>query len=269
VESTIFQIVTNQKRMPSSSYLRSLRLPLILGSSSSSRRAVLSALEVSFTVISPDIDEKAVRAETPELLTKAVANAKMDALIPKCVESYPNGCYVIASDQVVVGPEDSAKAREKPETEEQAREFVKSYSGASCSTVSHIVVALLTPSSGTDHLPIRISRREGSDRSTVYFKKFAEEDVSAILKPGAAIPLSSLLPLAKFSQLDSFKYGSSPSHGRCETDGTASASIYGCAGGLCIEHNAYARNITSISGSLDSVHGLPVDLLCSLMKDLA
>lgn len=258
--------------MSSSNYLRTLRLPLILGSSSSSRRSVLTALGVQFTVISPDIDEKAVRAETPELLTKAVANAKMDALIPKCVESYPNGCYVIASDQVVVGPEECAQAREKPETEEQARNFVLSYSGKSCSTVSHVVVALLTPSSGIDQqqpsdTTTKIIRREGSDRSTVYFQKFTEEDVAAILKPGAAVPLSTILPLAKFSHVDSFTYGSDAAHGRCEANASATASIYGCAGGLCIEHNAYARNITSISGSLDSVHGLPVDLLSKLFQE--
>lgn len=248
----------------STSYLRSLRLPLILGSSSSSRRAVLTAIGLNFSIISPDIDEKAVRASTPELLTKAVANAKMDALIPKCVESYPNGCYVIASDQVVVGPENEAQAREKPETEEQARAFIQSYSGASCSTVSHIVVALLTPSSDGSH----VIRKEGADRSTVFFKDFSDEDVEAILKPGAATPLLTLLPLAKFNRDDTFVYGSSIEHGRCSTDGTPTASIFGCAGGLCIEHSAYSRNITSISGSLDSVHGLPIGLLGKLMIDL-
>nr|CAB3501505.1 unnamed protein product [Digitaria exilis] len=58
-------------------------LRLILGSSSSSRRLILSEMGYKFTLLSADIDEKAIRKEKPEELVVALAHAKADAILEK------------------------------------------------------------------------------------------------------------------------------------------------------------------------------------------
>jgi septum formation protein len=64
---------------------RSLRLPVVLGSSSKWRRAVVEdslGLAVA-RIVSPDIDEKAIRHDDPAELVRLLANAKADAVLPQ------------------------------------------------------------------------------------------------------------------------------------------------------------------------------------------
>ncbi len=68
---------------------------LILGSTSTYRRALLERLHIPFTVASPDIDETPQVAENPAAMAKRLAMAK--ALV--IAQQYPN-CVVIGSDQV-------------------------------------------------------------------------------------------------------------------------------------------------------------------------
>ena len=69
-----------------------------------------------FEIMSPDIDEKAIRSKNPEDLVMAIANAKADALVSKIKEP----AILITSDQVVLCKD---KIREKPVGEKEAREF--------------------------------------------------------------------------------------------------------------------------------------------------
>jgi predicted house-cleaning NTP pyrophosphatase (Maf/HAM1 superfamily) len=260
-----------------------LALPVVLGSSSSSRRGVLAALGVPFTVLSPDIDEKGVggraAASGAGALSLAVAHAKMDALLPRAAELFPRGCLVIAADQVVLGPRgDAEAAREKPEGPEEARAMVHSYGGASASTVSAVVVAALLPAdAGAEAAApaLAAQRAAGVEISIVRFLPFDEALVEAVLTPARAVPLSALLPLcvagigadvgagaSAGAGASLEEYGSSQHHGRNE----AAASVFGCAGALCIEHPAYAGRIQRIEGSLDSLHGLPLALLRRLAR---
>lgn len=94
---------------------------IILGSSSPSRKEVLESMGFTFTVISPDIDERAIRREDPRELVIAIAQAKMDAVLKK-VEGE---AIVICSDQVMVV---DGKVREKPESKEEAYAFMATYS---------------------------------------------------------------------------------------------------------------------------------------------
>lgn len=247
---------------------RGALLPVVLGSSSSSRRGVLTAFRVPFTVLAPDIDEKAVAGRAAGggagALALAVAHAKLDALLPRAAALFPRGCLVIAADQVVLGPRgDDGAPREKPEDAAEARAMVASYSGASASTVSAVVVAALPPAAPSE--PPR--RAAGVEISTVRFLDFDAALVEAALAPARAVPLAALLPLCSGAGAggkdEGERYGSQPQHGRDE----AAASVFSCAGALCVEHPAYAGRIERIEGSLDSLHGLPFALLLRLARE--
>ena len=90
-------------------------LPIILGSSSKSRHAILAQAGIPFTHVSPNIDEKQVAPEKrsdPTQYALAVAHAKMDALLS---QSVPPSSILITCDQVVSW---NGQVREKPQSPE-------------------------------------------------------------------------------------------------------------------------------------------------------
>ncbi len=72
-------------------------LPLILASSSLSRRNLLARLTIPFESISPNIDESIHAGESAELLVKRLSIEKAKAV----AKNYPN-TLIIGSDQVAV-----------------------------------------------------------------------------------------------------------------------------------------------------------------------
>lgn len=94
---------------------------MILGSSSPSRKAVLESMGYAFEIVSPDIDERAIRRDDPRDLVTAIAQAKMDAVLKK-VEG---DAIVICSDQVMVV---DGNVREKPTSKEEAYAFLSTFS---------------------------------------------------------------------------------------------------------------------------------------------
>jgi septum formation protein len=68
---------------------------LILGSTSTYRRALLERLRIPFEVVSPEVDETALPGETPPALAQRLALAKAKAVAAK----FPHA-VVIGSDQV-------------------------------------------------------------------------------------------------------------------------------------------------------------------------
>ncbi len=96
-------------------------MKLILGSSSKFRCMVMDEMGLKYEVISPAINEKAIRFSDPDELVLAIANAKADAVVKHVIEP----ALVICSDQVVVW---NGEIREKPESVEQAKNFIRSYS---------------------------------------------------------------------------------------------------------------------------------------------
>jgi septum formation protein len=56
-------------------------MKIILGSSSPWRKEVLKSMGFDFKVLSPDIDEKAIRDVDPTQLTLQIARAKTEALL--------------------------------------------------------------------------------------------------------------------------------------------------------------------------------------------
>lgn len=110
---------------------------IILGSSSSSRKAVLDAAGWTYRQISPDIDEKAIRSENPLEMPLLIARAKADAILALLTaEDCQEDVMIITADQIVLF-EDTV--REKPENRQEAVRFLSSYSQKPVSTISAVV----------------------------------------------------------------------------------------------------------------------------------
>lgn len=119
--------------------------------------------------MSADIDEKAIRAPSPEEMTVLIAKGKADALLPKLAG---REVLLVCLDQVVVC---NGQVREKPENEEQARAFLESYrSGHGASCVNGMVV----------HNTATGRRVTAEDTATVFWKHFPDSVVDSLVRKG-------------------------------------------------------------------------------------
>ncbi|KAL8459010.1 hypothetical protein ACS0TY_036475 [Phlomoides rotata] len=151
---------------------------IILGSSSVARKKILADMDFEFTTM-VDIDEKAIREENPEDLVMVLAEAKADAIIGKIKneasrENDVKPTVVIAADTVVVY---EGMIREKPSSEEEARLFIKGYSGGHAATVSSVLVTNL--STGL--------RKGGWDKVEIYFHDIPEEIIDKLIEEGMVL----------------------------------------------------------------------------------
>uniref|UniRef100_A0A0D9VYF5 Maf-like protein n=1 Tax=Leersia perrieri TaxID=77586 RepID=A0A0D9VYF5_9ORYZ len=118
---------------------------IVLGSSSPARREILADMGYEFTVMSADIDERAIRREKPEDLVKALAEAKAEAIKLKLhgediSHARDQPTILITSDQVMVS---KGMIRERPKSQEEAEEFIKGYSGDKAYAVNYVLVTNL------------------------------------------------------------------------------------------------------------------------------
>ncbi|KAK2660536.1 hypothetical protein Ddye_007069 [Dipteronia dyeriana] len=220
---------------------------IILGSSSMPRRKILAEMGYEFTVMSADIDEKAIRKEKPEDLVIAIAEAKADAIVSKLrtidcqlgnveptiliaadtaeaiLNRLPIGddikeadpTVLITADQVVVY---EGAIREKPSSKEEAWQFIKGYSGGHCATVGSVFVS-----------NIKTGFRKGEwDRVEIYFHEIPDEVIKKLVEEGTVLYV---------------------------------------AGGLIIEHPLILPYIKQVVGTMDSVMGLPKALTEKLIKE--
>jgi septum formation protein len=143
-------------------------MKLILGSSSKYRRSILENHGYIFEVVSPDVDEKKIRSEDLYQLPLILARAKSQNLVQKINEP----ALVITSDIIVVC---DGKLCEKPESEAEARAFLKKYSeGHPAETVCSLVV--VNTETG--------KRVEGVDIAKVYFHELPQEFIDLFIKEG-------------------------------------------------------------------------------------
>ncbi|WP_085629687.1 MULTISPECIES: nucleoside triphosphate pyrophosphatase [unclassified Pseudomonas] len=127
-------------------------LPLLLASSSTYRRELLSRLRLPFTCRSPDIDESHRPGESATELVKRLAEQKARAL----AGSHPDH-LIIGSDQVAVLGE---RIIGKPHTFEKAREQLLAASGAGVTFLTGL--ALLNSRTGhcqIDCIPFTVHMR--------------------------------------------------------------------------------------------------------------
>uniref|UniRef100_A0A453H902 Maf-like protein n=1 Tax=Aegilops tauschii subsp. strangulata TaxID=200361 RepID=A0A453H902_AEGTS len=155
----------------------SFKFKIILGSSSPARRAILSDMGYEFATMSADIDERAIRREKPEELVKALAEAKADAIKLNLVD----GCadrdirdpptLLITSDQVVVS---KGVIRERPRSMEEAREFIKAYSGDRALAVNYVLLTNLSTG----------ATKGGWDIPEICFHHIPVEFIEEVVKEG-------------------------------------------------------------------------------------
>lgn len=109
----------------------------VVGSSSFGRLSVLrDFLGSRFRLVSvpPDIDEKAIRDDSPERLTELISAAKLDAVLAKAPrEVLDSAQFVLTSDQVAVF---EGEIREKPVDAAQNYAFLVDYRNRSIATVA-------------------------------------------------------------------------------------------------------------------------------------
>ena len=145
-------------------------LPVVLGSSSKWRRSVFKQEFPEFEgdFMSPDIDEKAIRAERPEDMCLAIARAKADALLPKVEKQV----LLVCMDQVTSC---DGSIREKPESEKEARVFLESYrQGKPATFINGMVV----------HNTATGRRVSSLNLSKVQWKEFPNEVIDALVEKG-------------------------------------------------------------------------------------
>ncbi|XP_060963085.1 uncharacterized protein LOC133032760 isoform X4 [Cannabis sativa] len=151
---------------------------IILGSSSVARRKILAEMGYDFTIMTADIDEKSIRKEIPEELVVALAEAKAAAILPRI----PTGDYIndveptllITADQVVVY---EGVIREKPSSKEEARKFMKDYSGGQAATVSSVFVSNL-----------KSGFRKGDwDRVEIHFHEIPDDVIEKLIDEGTVL----------------------------------------------------------------------------------
>jgi septum formation protein len=142
-------------------------MKLILGSKSEGRKRVLEEAGFSFSVMSPDIDEKAIRSEDFTELPLLLAREKARILLTRIDEP----AILITSDQVVVC---NGNLREKPETKTEARKFLESYNNFSAQTNTAVVVT--NTKTG--------NQKEVIDTVNIYFKHIPKDIIDRLVTEG-------------------------------------------------------------------------------------
>ncbi|CAK9317245.1 unnamed protein product [Citrullus colocynthis] len=173
--TSTFNILVKQEVMDANSS----SFKIILGSSSAARRKILSEMGYEFTIMSADIDEKAIRKEKPEELVVALAEAKADAIISNLQkihthEKEAEPTVLIAADTVVIY---EGVIREKPASKEEARQFLKDYSGGHAATLGSVLVTNL-----------KTGFRKGEwDRVEIFFNEIPEEVIDKLVEEGTVL----------------------------------------------------------------------------------
>ncbi len=133
--------------------------PLVLASSSIYRRQLLERLQLPFTCASPNIDERPLADETPQMLVQRLALAKARALSNQFLQH-----LIIGSDQVAVL---DGKIIGKPNSEAKAIAQLQAASGRSL--VFYTGLCLLDSASGNYQLD--------AISFTVNFRKLSDEQI--------------------------------------------------------------------------------------------
>ncbi|MFA6177323.1 MAG: Maf family nucleotide pyrophosphatase [Candidatus Paceibacterota bacterium] len=146
-------------------------MKLILGSSSKYRKNILEKAGYVFDVLVPDIDEKLIQVDDPYQRPLVVARAKAEVLISQIKEP----ALLVTSDVIAVC---NGKVREKPESKEEAREFLMEYSkGIGPEGVTAIVI----------YNTVTKEYFEGIDKAQVFFSEFPESVIEDFIKNGDAL----------------------------------------------------------------------------------
>src|SRR3989338_441769 len=142
-------------------------MKIILGSASKQRKKVLERWGHTFEVMTADIDEKAKRFDDHKKLTMDLAKAKAEALRSRIGEP----TLLITADQVVLW---NGKILEKPESPEQARQFLKGYAQYPPQPVNAVVVTNTQTGAQLGE----------NDENTVHFRLFPDSVIEQLIVQG-------------------------------------------------------------------------------------
>ncbi|KAK6125517.1 hypothetical protein DH2020_040751 [Rehmannia glutinosa] len=204
---------------------------IILGSSSMARREILAEMGYDFTIMTADIDEKSIRKEKPEDLVMALAEAKADAIMMRLkssgqLEEISHPTLLITADTVVVY---QGIIREKPANEEEARQFIRDYSGGSAKVVGSVLVTNLVTGSRKGGMgECRGTLLMLCQCHTVYFLDIPDEVVDSLIEEGI---------------------------------------VFNVAGGLMLEHPLTLPLVDTVVGTADCVMGLSKSLTEKLIQE--
>lgn len=125
-------------------------LQFYLGSSSPRRQELMAQLQLSFDVISPDIDENIQMQEKPLEYVERMATEKACAVVEYCQQNKLAYRPVIAADtSVVVSGEDTEQILGKPESQAHAKAMLQLLANNTHSVYSSI--ALMYKQAATDN----------------------------------------------------------------------------------------------------------------------
>lgn len=145
--------------------------PIILASSSPRRQEILKNLGIPFQVVMPNIDETIDENMDIEKVPEFFATRKVDAIM----RTLPQGQFIpwiLGADTLVIGP--NGKAFGKPESQEEAVDFLKQLSGATHKVVSSIALF----NGKLNYLSTR------TNTTKVTFKKMTDEEINWYVNTG-------------------------------------------------------------------------------------
>ena len=224
-----------------------LPFPIILGSASFTRKLILKELGLPFHIVVRPIDEKGIGNRTtdrPDELVLQLGLAKMKHLVQEiragqCHDELPTNrtnshswddLVVLTADQVVTC---HGQILEKPESVQQAKEFVSMYPTHPPSTVGSCVLQHVATG-------LQVS---GVDTATLYFQPH-----HPALQQQPSSPTTTNI-------IDALLHDEQP--------------VLSCAGALMVEHPLVQDCLVRMEGTVDSVMGLSKELVLRLLHELS
>ena len=144
--------------------------PFILASSSPRRQEILKELNIPFKVIIPDIKETVPDDIPVEKAPEYIATKKIEAVI-RTLPAEQTIPWIMGADTAIVL---NGKLYGKPSSREEARSFLKMFSGKKHKVITSIAIF-------NGHLNYLDTR---TNISTVTFKKLTDEEINRYLDSG-------------------------------------------------------------------------------------
>mmetsp|Transcript_30020 Transcript_30020/g.48132 ORF Transcript_30020/g.48132 Transcript_30020/m.48132 type:complete len:260 (+) Transcript_30020:29-808(+) len=147
---------------------------IVLGSKSQTRQDILREMGYEFEILPANIDEKAIRCKSAHDLVLKLGHAKADAVEKEVASKHHHvkgRVFLITGDQVVVH---EGRILEKPESDEEARAFIKGYSRSPPQTVGSVVL--------TD---VRSGRRWARvDTAKMFYREIPDQIIDKLIEEG-------------------------------------------------------------------------------------
>lgn len=139
-------------------------MKIILASESLFRRRAMDLLGIAYEVQPANLDEKAIRDEDPEQLTAKLAQAKAATV----ARSFPDA-IIVSGDAVAAK---GGRIFEKPESQAEAAEFLREFSGSAFDFVTSLVVL----NAATEKMLSAV------ERLTIHFRPLLEREIQRYIQ---------------------------------------------------------------------------------------